>query len=190
MKPIRYLAGYTAGLLVLIAAAFWMLSHISDIDGNAAGYRDMVYYNEQFRLIMAEMKQGIPPEELSEKYDCEILTVQDEMYEIKLTAAIKNEALILDYREGDILRAKLIWNHRAVHYEQLEHMFKIQVTIILLAVLISGCIFLGILYAKVIRPFCRLEYFSGQVAKGNLDLPLTVAKKDYFGAYTESFDLI
>lgn len=190
MKLIRYFIGYTAGMLVLLAAAFWLTDHISDAGGEADDARDMVYYNEQFRLIIDELEQGAAPEELTKKYGCEILPVQDEMYEADLMDAVKNEALILDYREGDILKGKLIWNDRALHYEKLERTLKACVTVIFLVVLISGYVLLGILYIKIIRPFHRLEYFSNQVAKGNLDLPLSMEKGNYFGAYTESFDLM
>lgn len=190
MKPIRYFTGYTIGALAVLAAALWMLYHTSDIRENASGYRDMVYYNEQFGQINAGLEQGISPGELSERYGCRILMLQDEMYEVYLLEAIKSEALILDYREGNILKGKLIWDYKATHYEQMERILKIRVTIILAVVLGGGYLFLGVLYYKVIRPFRRLEYFSGQVAKGNLDFPLPVEKKDYFGAYTESFDLM
>lgn len=190
MRLIRYFIGYTAGMLVLLAVAFWLTDHIAGAGGQADDARDMVYYNEQFRLIIAELEQGAEPEKLMKKYGCEILTVQDEMYEADLMNAIKNEALILDYREGDTLKGKLVWNDKTAHYEKLERTLKIQVICVLTVVLMGGYVFLGILYSKIIRPFHRLEYFSGQVAKGNLDLPLSVEKKNYFGAYTESFDLM
>jgi signal transduction histidine kinase len=40
----------------------------------------------------------------------------------------------------------------------------------------------------VIRPFRRLEDFAGQVAEGNLDIPLEYERKNIFGAFTWAFD--
>ena len=42
----------------------------------------------------------------------------------------------------------------------------------------------------MIRPFERLQRFSLQTAKGNLDFPLPVQKQDFFGVYAESIDLM
>ncbi len=57
-------------------------------------------------------------------------------------------------------------------------------------VYLLGCVFFGFLYIWLIRPFLNLQDFARQVAKGNLDFPLKVRKYNYFGAFTESFDLM
>lgn len=41
-----------------------------------------------------------------------------------------------------------------------------------------------------IRPFQKLEHFAQRVAGGNLDIPLAMDRKNIFGAFTESFDLM
>ncbi len=46
------------------------------------------------------------------------------------------------------------------------------------------------LYLNVIRPFNNMKNFAGEVAAGNLDVPLTMDKKNVFGAFTESFDIM
>ena len=55
---------------------------------------------------------------------------------------------------------------------------------------VMGYLLIGFLYFKLIRPFQNLEKFSMQVAKGNLDFPLPARKHNYFGTFTESFDLM
>ena len=47
-----------------------------------------------------------------------------------------------------------------------------------------------ILYRCYIRPFHTLQEFTAQVAKGNLELALPIRKNNFFGAFTESFDLM
>lgn len=41
-----------------------------------------------------------------------------------------------------------------------------------------------------VRPFQELKQFAVRVAGGNLELPLTMDRKNIFGAFTESFDLM
>ena len=55
-----------------------------------------------------------------------------------------------------------------------------------------ACAFLLIVFLYiqkvVLRPFQRLEDFAGQVAEGNLDIPLEYERKNIFGAFTWAFD--
>jgi len=43
---------------------------------------------------------------------------------------------------------------------------------------------------KLVRPFKKLQHFAGQVATGNLNVPLEMDRDNLFGAFTESFDLM
>ncbi|MBR6403893.1 MAG: sensor histidine kinase [Eubacterium sp.] len=60
----------------------------------------------------------------------------------------------------------------------------------------SAIVFLVILLAllwinyKVIKPFDDMKDFAISVASGNLDKPLKMDKKNVFGAFTESFDIM
>lgn len=53
-----------------------------------------------------------------------------------------------------------------------------------------GFLLIVFLYMQkvVLRPFQRLEDFAGQVAEGNLDIPLEYERKNIFGAFTWAFD--
>lgn len=44
------------------------------------------------------------------------------------------------------------------------------------------------LYFNFLQPFQKLQVFSGEVARGNLDVPLEYSRKNYFGAFTWAFD--
>ncbi|MDR0325322.1 MAG: HAMP domain-containing histidine kinase [Oscillospiraceae bacterium] len=46
------------------------------------------------------------------------------------------------------------------------------------------------LYITILRPFQRLEAFASRVAHGDLDIPLEMDRKNRFGAFSESFDLM
>jgi signal transduction histidine kinase len=45
-------------------------------------------------------------------------------------------------------------------------------------------------WQRIIKPFNKLQYFAGQIADGNLDVPLEMDEGNLFGAFTESFDLM
>lgn len=44
------------------------------------------------------------------------------------------------------------------------------------------------LYHKMVRPFCGLEGYAEQIAKGNLEISLEYERTNFFGAFTWAFD--
>ncbi len=46
------------------------------------------------------------------------------------------------------------------------------------------------IHYTVIRPFLKLKGFAERVACGNLDIPLEMDRRNLFGAFTESFDIM
>ncbi len=46
------------------------------------------------------------------------------------------------------------------------------------------------IYFYILRPFKRLERFAGEVAKGNLEMPLLYSRHNLFGAFTWAFDML
>lgn len=183
MKLRYLLVGYIAIMLCIFLAM-----HFSD--GQTVKQRDMVYYNEQRFKITEELQRGVEPTEMEEKYECEILLLSDERYALRLQEALKKEALILDYFQGETLAGKIVWQENEKYYEQMEERLQTQTLFIWGLVFLCGCILLGVLYYRLVRPFQNLQRFAMQVAKGNLDFPLPMKKSNYFGAFTESFDLM
>ena len=43
-------------------------------------------------------------------------------------------------------------------------------------------------YVRILRPFEKLKEYAGEVSKGNLDIPVTVDRGNYFGDFTWAFD--
>ena len=63
----------------------------------------------------------------------------------------------------------------------------------ILLLILSGALLLGlgllfVVWYLFVRPFSDLKVFAEHVSKGNLDVPLKMRKRNYFGAFTESFD--
>ena len=44
------------------------------------------------------------------------------------------------------------------------------------------------LYVKIVKPFCRLEAYAEQIAKGDLEISLEYERTNFFGAFTWAFD--
>ena len=126
-------------------------------------------------------------------YHCTILLCDDEEYSNVFWQSIEKNAAILDLTPSDTpsyLLGKVIFYHQQDIYSRLSrHLWN---TIILLGSLIAvmGYLLIFLLYRNVLRPFQKLENFAGNVAKGNLDLPLPMDKNHLFGSFTESFDLM
>lgn len=50
--------------------------------------------------------------------------------------------------------------------------------------------YVAYIYFAVIRPFRKLKGFAERIAGGNLDVPLKMDRRNLFGAFTESFDIM
>lgn len=172
------------GMLLLLLGIYYLFHN------NVTKTRDMVYYNEQQILVKTAINQGEKIKDIETEYDCHILFLNDENYEMELQNWLQKEALILDYRNKDKLIGKIIWNVKEEGYQKIENRLKMQFIIIWLIFFVSGYFLFAFLYIQLIRPFQDLRSFSNQVAKGNLDFPLTVRRRNYFGMFTESFDLM
>ncbi len=105
--------------------------------------------------------------------------------------AITHRDTILDIvREGAVVGRLIIFNNSEKVMEGRVRTVTLAVTI---ALLLQGglCIGYGVyLDHRVIRPFRQLKDFARRVAGGNLDIPLEMDRKNLFGAFTESFDIL
>ncbi len=194
MIKLRYLLPcYTAVMLIVL------LMILGGFRRQAGAERDMVFYNEQRILVQQAAMRGEERARIEQDMGCDILLVSDEDYEMRLNKAYQNEALVMDLasapyaaQSGASLESagKIVWNVEERHYRNLEIGLKKRMTALWGILLLGGLGLLGFFYVRLMRPFRQLEIFAGQVAKGNLDFPLPVKKHDYFGAFTESFDLM
>lgn len=184
MKIRYFLLVYTAFMLAIF---FYMYTSFAN---KPTEKRDMVFYNEQCILVSKQISEGRKIEEIEKEYGCEILLCKDSEYEMKLQDALQKEALLLDYFEKNQLAGKIVWNEQEQHYQTMEKRLVKQTVNVWGLVVFAGYLLIGLIYLMFIKPFHNLQKFSAQVAKGNLDFPLPVKKNNYFGAFTESFDIM
>ncbi|MBD3108905.1 HAMP domain-containing histidine kinase [Bacillus sp. AGMB 02131] len=105
--------------------------------------------------------------------------------------SIKNKDTIIDLKKDNEIIGKLVIRHNEQEmFEQMKSELIISISVIF--VLIMSITLLFILYINriILKPFQQLQTFAANVARGNLDIPLKMDNNNYFGAFTESFDLL
>lgn len=207
---IRYMTIlYTA---ILLGIAVFAFQRVSDMSYESI---DMVEINgryksveQQLQVILQEaedetdakrgeaadnLNQRITEEELTQlekQMECTILFREDESYQRKLNDALIKNAIILDYEVNGRLLAKICLDGQAEIFDAKKAELQKIVVVVICVVWLVGMGLLFYLYLCYIRPFAQLKQFAGEVARGNLDMPLTMTKANYFGAFTESFDIM
>lgn len=174
--------------LCIFGIFFYNESYLGD---NSYKMVDMSVVNDQCNLIKKDMDQGTDIKAVEEKYDCSIADMRDQDYAAVVNDAVSEGKILVDYEdhEGKIA-GKIIFKGLSNNYNKLRIDLKARIRIILIATLIVGYLLICYLYIRLVKPFKNLQRFTSEVAKGNLDMPLKIQKGNYFGAFTESFDIM
>ena len=105
--------------------------------------------------------------------------------------AIIHRDTILDVEVENVVVGKIIIYSDSVQMLQLN---KQKVVIVLSVAMLIQCgicmVYILYLNRTVIRPFHKLKGFAERIAGGNLDIPLEMDRKNLFGVFTESFDIM
>lgn len=160
-----------------------------DIASQTYNSCDMVEINDTYKTIEGELGKR-PAAEVEKKYGCQIILSSQSNYSNELYQAIRNSDIILDYLKGDRLLGKIIFPSDSSTFTKLKQRLQTDIFITFLAVAAVLTLVICFLYKRILVPFHRLERFAGNISVGNLDIPLTMDRSNYFGAFTESFDLM
>jgi signal transduction histidine kinase len=92
--------------------------------------------------------------------------------------------------DGEVIGKVLFSNDINAQWQ--DYLFDLRIIIILAFLALALIVLLTYLfiYIRILKPFGQMKDFARRVAAGNLDIPLEMYKKNAFGAYTESFDLM
>lgn len=105
-------------------------------------------------------------------------------------AVRKQEAYFLLSKEGSVSGAVLI----ATNLRKLsaEREVRLKTSLFVLFFIMTAMIGFYFFYLNrmILKPFQKLEQFSKNIAQGNLEAPLLMDKKNIFGAFTQSFDIM
>ena len=149
---------------------------------------DMLTLNTEADEISSRLYDGEDRDALEQEYDCEIILFTDDDYVSVNNVYIKEGYSVFDYRIENNVMGKIAFNARAEEYEALEAQQRTIVISIIGCVYALGILLMLLIWYYYIRPFNKLKFFAENVSKGNLDVPLSMTRHNYFGAFTESFD--
>lgn len=105
--------------------------------------------------------------------------------------AIRNRDTVADIKQGGIIVGKIIIpNDGAGAVADAGKRLFMAALLIYLTLALLCVLYLVYVNQTVIRPFRKLQNFAQQVARGQLDVPLEMDRNNWFGAFSESFDLM
>lgn len=191
MKLGRWMIGITAFLLVYFCLIIGYLrgqeTPVLDIGQmNAAAKEAEKSIREKTETQTGEEIAS----EIETKIDFKIVLMDDPEYEKVIYEGLANRATILDLKDGDSMIGKIVFPLETREEEALkDHLFRM-IGILFAGLLLFIWVLGAVVYVRFVRPFLKLKGFASHVAAGNLDFPLPIHKKNYFGAFTESFDLM
>ena len=108
-----------------------------------------------------------------------------------LYETIKKRDTIIDVMQNDEVVGKIvIHNNEQEIVEQMKNELVTSISWIVGLLMIVCIIYIFYIYRTLLKPFQQLQHFAVNVARGNLDIPLNMDKNNYFGAFTESFDIL
>ncbi|HEX2925178.1 MAG TPA: HAMP domain-containing sensor histidine kinase [Ruminiclostridium sp.] len=110
---------------------------------------------------------------------------------LSINDALKKRDTIIDIVVNRVPVGKVIFNN---NYTEVLHRLVNKITfatiITFTAIAILCIIYLIYLNYNIFRPFGQLKAFARNIAEGNLGIPLKMDRKNIFGAFTESFDIM
>lgn len=181
---------YTAVILLFGVLSFFTINKIS------AEQLDMVEVNNSFKQIEAILDDSSREnwkeisEELENQYKCTIFFYDDSDYQSRLLTCLKKGDVILDYEHDGKLLAKISFANTTINFEEQKEALMRIMLVAISAIWLLGMVLFLYFYMGYVRPFHKLKNFAGEVARGNLDMPLSMTKSNYFGVFTESFDIM
>ncbi len=173
--------------MIMIGVMFGFISVYNQEEGDSV---DILYYNDRLKQMEEDYQNGIAKNSIEEVYECNLILLREPEYAAELNECLKRGDIILDfYAEGQIA-GKVTWDTERQIYRDMKKQLFLKNILVCLVLFAAGYFIMGILYLSFIRPFNRLQNFSAEIAKGNLDFPLPMEKHNFFGAFTESFDIM
>lgn len=179
--------------IVCIVAIFAVLATVCLCVGAGFEYQriDSVYINE----VLQGLDSSRQPEEKVYDYtlfdrDGKVLfsTVEtaDMSYDARISKALGNGDIAVDYKDCKVV----FYIRPQERFENMRNCLLIYVGISFTVMAIGLAVCAYLLYKRTVKPFEKLKAFSGEVARGNLDFPLTLDKYNSFGAFGEAFDIM
>lgn len=151
---------------------------------------DILFYNDKMKQMEIDYQEGMSQSDIEKIHECNLIPIEAPDYLAQLNKRLKDGDLILDFYVNGQLTGKAVWDTERQNYQKLKKQLFYKDILICMILMGIGYFIMIILYVSFIRPFNRLQNFTAEIAKGNLDFPLPMEKHNFFGAFTESFDIM
>ena len=151
---------------------------------------DITALNKNYKQVVAGLDSGQSRTQLEKAWDCQIYLKTDADYRSEVMVALQKSKILMDYEAGDRLMGKIVFSGQGDALDSLRLVIRNRMIHAYIEILLTGYLLIGLIWYFYIRPFRKLQQFASNIAKGNLDAPLFISQNDYFGAFTESFDLM
>ncbi|AFA46969.1 HAMP domain-containing sensor histidine kinase [Acetobacterium woodii] len=125
----------------------------------------------------------------------ESIFTTDKDYQARLFEAIKNSNTVMDLTKPsasgrDEIFGKVIFSTDSFQVAAQKNNLLIGISIIFLIIVGGVYGILGSVYFSILKPFGVMKQFAQKIADGDLEFKLPMDRGNYFGAFTESFDLM
>ena len=193
MKINRFIIGVTVILITIYA---FTIGYINKTNIETV---DVIKVNNVVKSIEKEFdKQKYSISKTGEIDDLsyKVVYVDDENYNSAIFDAMKSRSTVADLTSNinNENETKLIGKVIFLIDDNQENRMKKDViklvTVAFLATLIIFYVIVGIIYVQILKPFAKMKRFAAKIAEGDLEFQLMMDKSNYFGAFTESFDMM
>lgn len=187
-------------VMILIIFTTGILSSIIIINNKNISEVDLVAINDVVKTVEKNWGQ-INKETMNNSDFKQPLAIIDDLENViyqtpdyhftNIYDAIKNRDTIIDVMQNNEVVGKLIIrNNEQEIIQQMKRELALSISLIFGLLMIISMFYIFYIYRTLLKPFQQLQIFAANVARGNLDIPLNMDKNNYFGAFTESFDLL
>lgn len=186
--------------MILIIFTTGILSSIIIINNKNISEVDLVAINDVVKTVEKNWGQ-INKETMNNSVFKQPLAIIDDLENViyqtpdyhftNIYDAIKNRDTIIDViQNNEIVGKIIIRNNEQEIIQQMKRELALSISLIFGLLMIISIFYIFYIYRTLLKPFQQLQIFAANVARGNLDIPLNMDKNNYFGAFTESFDLL
>lgn len=175
-----------AAITISLLTGLFISLHLIGTSHNSSFEVDMIYINE----VVKETEQG-KAYTGKRVYDYYVVKNTDSNYDNQLNTAIRNRDIIVELWINEEHTGNIIF-FMDLHKQQenIRKCLQITVAVIFLMIFVICCLYVCYLYHTIYQPFQKLKKFARLIASGNLEIPLEMDKNNFFGAFTESFDIM
>ena len=191
MKKQLFLIGFILAFIAEIIALIFFAVRTPDFTQDAVAVNEVVQSVTQDFNSIQEHKNQTALDYIVLDNGGNILYATKGGLPQSVNAAIAHRDTILDITVDNAQVGKvIIYNDGA----QILQSQKQTAIIVLSAAIAVQCVICALyalyMHRTIVKPFKKLKGFAERVAGGNLDIPLEMDKKNLFGAFTESFDIM